>query len=134
MQWEGSVINQTLEVPQTAPPKHLSSDGIGTVTGSTFSSLVLKGDGPIVVEFMSYGCAHCRAIEPILQQVAGMVKSTETIFRVNIAIEQELAESYQIQGTPTLIMFLNGSEVGRVEGPHPSVSSVMKVVTQPFKS
>jgi len=63
-----------------------------------------------------------------------MIGPKEKIFRVNIAIEQELADSYEIQGTPTFIMFLHGREVGRVEGPHPTVSSVLKVITQPFES
>jgi thioredoxin 1 len=111
-----------------------SMDNIETVTASTFTRLVLEAEGPTAVEFMSYGCAHCRAIEPVLEQVAEMVKSQERIFRVNIAVEQELAGSYQIQGTPTLIMFLNQNEVGRVEGPSPTVSSVLTAVTQPFKS
>ena len=128
------MINETLEVPQTNTRRRVSSDGIRTVTSSTFSTLVLEGEGPIVVEFMSYGCAHCRAMEPVLQQVAETVKSKEKIFRVNIAVEQELADSYEIRGTPTLIMFLNGREVGRDEGPHPTVSTVLKVVTQPFES
>ena len=52
----------------------------------------------------------------------------------NVAVEQELAGSYQIQGTPTLVMFLNQNEVGRVEGPSPTVSSVLAAVTQPFQS
>jgi len=56
-----------------------SIDRIRTVTASTFDRLVLKGEGPIVVEFMSYGCAHCGVIEPDLQQVAEMVESTEKI-------------------------------------------------------
>ena len=55
-----------------------SIDRIRTVTAGTFDRLVLKGEGPIVVEFMSYGCAHCGVIEPDLQQVAEMVESTET--------------------------------------------------------
>jgi thiol-disulfide isomerase/thioredoxin len=79
------MISETLEGPQNTTRQHVLSDEIGTVTGSTFSPLVLEGEGPIVVEFMSYGCAHCRAIEPVLQQVAEMVKSKEKIFRVNIA-------------------------------------------------
>jgi len=74
------------------------------------------------------------AVEPILQKVATMVQSTETIFRVNIGVEQDLASRYAIDGTPTLIMFLNGSEVGRVEGPQPTVEGVMTAVTQPFES
>jgi thioredoxin 1 len=109
-------------------------DRIRTVTASTFDRLVLKGDGPIAVEFMSYGCAHCGAIEPDLQQVAKLLESTEKIFRVNIAVDPELAESYDIQGTPTLIMFMNGAVVGRDEGPIPNVSNILALVRQPFES
>lgn len=109
-----------------------SNEMIRTVTSETFEPLVLRGEGPIVVEFMSYGCAHCRVIEPILQEVAELVKRKETAFRVNIAVEPELAATYEIQGTPTLIMFLNGSVIGRAEGPRPNVPDLLNVVTQPF--
>jgi len=115
-------------------PGYRLIDRIQTVTASTFDQLVLKGDGPIVVEFMSYGCAHCGVIEPDLQQVAEIVESTEKIFRVNIAVDRELADLYEIQGTPTLVMFLNGAVVGRDEGPSPDVSNILTVVRQPYKS
>jgi thioredoxin 1 len=106
-------------------------DAIQTVTASTFASLVLAGEGPIAVEFMSYGCAHCRVLEPILQQVAARVGPRERIFRVNIAVEEGLAESYGITGTPTVIVFLNGREVRRVDGPHPTFLSVLAAVGPP---
>src|SRR5450631_2896284 len=109
-------------------------DAIQTVTGNSFASLVLAGEGPIAVEFMSYGCTHCRVLEPILQQVATRVAAHETLFRVNTALEEDLAGHYGISGTPTLIMFLNGKEVGRVDGPQPSVKSVLAAVTEPFQS
>jgi thioredoxin 1 len=128
------MINETVEDPRTTSLKALSRDKIQTITSSAFTRLVLEAEGPIVVEFMSYGCAHCRAIEPVLEQVAEMVKAQEKIFRVNIAVEQELAGSYQIQGTPTLVMFLKQKEVGRIEGPSPTVSSILAAVTQPFES
>jgi thioredoxin-like negative regulator of GroEL len=105
-----------------------------TLTGSTFKPLVLDAQGRIAVEFMSYGCSHCRAIEPILQKVATMVQSNEKVFRVNVGVDQDLASQYAIDGTPTLIMFMNGSEVGRAEGPQPTVESVMTAITQPFES
>jgi thioredoxin-like negative regulator of GroEL len=82
---------------------------------------------------MSYGCAHCGAIEPVLRQVAEMIKATEQIFRVNTGLDQDLAESYDIQGTPTLVMFLHGQEVGRVEGPLPILSGILTDITQPFE-
>jgi thioredoxin 1 len=125
-----SVINRAEEGVSRAGRR----DAIQTVTGSTFAPLVLAGEGPIAVEFMSYGCAHCRVLEPILQQVATRVESKEKLFRVNIAVEEGLAERYGINGTPTLIMFQNGREVGRVAGPHPTVESVLAAVTQPFQS
>jgi thioredoxin 1 len=128
------VDNETLGRSREISLNPLSRDKIQTVTSGTFTRLVLEAEGPVAVEFMSYGCAHCRAIEPVLEQVAEMVKTQEKIFRVNIAVEQELAASYQIQGTPSLIMFLDGHEVGRIEGPSPTVSSVLTAVTRPFES
>ena len=111
-----------------------SKDAIQTVNSSTFQQLVLCGSGPIVVEFMSYGCEHCRAIEPVYQQVANTLKAKQAFFRVNIALQQELKEAYEIHGTPTFILFLNGREVGRVEGLIPTESAVMTALRQPFES
>jgi thioredoxin 1 len=112
----------------------MSNDHIQTVTGNTFKPWVLEASGPIAVEFMSYGCVHCREMEPVLQQVAEMVTSKEKFFRVNTADDQELTNTYEIQGTPTIVMFLNGKEVGRAEGPAPTVSSLLTAVTHPFDS
>ena len=127
-------IEETPAPDQRTSEGALSSAKIRTITSATFNQWVLEGSGPIVVEFMSYGCVHCRAMEPILQRVAEMLKSKEEIFRVNTAVEQELSDSYQVQGTPTLIMFLQGKEVGRFEGPPPTVENVLAAVTQPFES
>ncbi len=88
---------------------------IVTVSAASFPELVLAGSGPIVVEFMSYGCAHCRVLEP-----------------VNVALDAGLANSYGIRGTPTLVLFRDGSEVGRIEGPNPSTASLLSAVTRPF--
>ena len=107
-------------------------DGITTLTGDTFERMVLQGRGPIAVEFMSYSCSHCGAIEPILQQAAALLKPQETIFRVNIAVERELAQGFEILGTPTIVLFLDGTEIGRVEGPSPEISSLLAQLTQPF--
>jgi thiol-disulfide isomerase/thioredoxin len=115
-------------------PTARRGDRIQTVTSSTFNSTVLEGEGPIVVEFMSYGCEYCRELEPVLQKVAELVRAKEKVFRVNIAVSEDLAVSYQIGGTPTLLMFLDGREVGRAVGPRPTESNVLTLVTQPFES
>ena len=109
-------------------------DEIRTVTSETFSNGVLEAVGPVVVEFMSYGCAHCGAMEPILQRVAAALKGTETIVRVNVAVDDDLAQRYEIAGTPTLVMFLGGRELERIEGPAPLYEGLMAAVTRPFAS
>lgn len=123
---------QEIRTSGETPRRRASRDRIRSVTSGDFSHLVLHAQGCIAVEFMSYSCVHCRAIEPVLQQVAEAVESEVTIYRVNIPVEQQLAAEFSIEGTPTFIMFLNGSVVGRVEGPPPTFSSVLATVTQPF--
>ncbi len=112
--------------------KRSAVDRIATVTAASFSELVLDGAGPIVVEFMSYGCAHCRVFEPVLQEVAAMLVAEEAFFRVNVALEADLADSYGIRGTPTLILFRGGTEIARIEGPSPSTTTLLTAVTRPF--
>ncbi len=109
------------------------SEDIQTVTGATFQHTVLEGEGPIAVEFMSYGCAYCRELEPVLEEVAAAVRTKETVFRVNVGAEPDLARAYGIEGTPTFVMFLDGNEVGRAAGPHPTASNVLSVLSAPFE-
>jgi len=111
-----------------------AADRIQVVDSASFGPKVLRVDGRIAVEFMSYGCGYCRAIEPLLQQVAESIEKDETIYRVNIAADPELADQYGIGGTPTFVIFLNGEEMGRTEGPSPNLQSVMDAVTGPFLS
>ena len=108
-------------------------DRLEMVTEETFEDRVIRGSGPIVVEFMSYGCSHCRTLAPILEQAAKMVEAKEQIFMVNIAVDPELAERYSIQGTPTFIMFLHGQGIGMIEGLKPDLSTVLAAVTQPYE-
>jgi thioredoxin 1 len=123
--------NETPAVTRLAPRRRVRSDWVQSTSTGTFAKLVLEGEGASAVEFISYGCAQCRVIEAVLQQVAAMVKSKGKIFRVNIAVEPELAERHQIPGSPTLIMFLDGIEVRRVEGLGLVVSTLLTVVRQP---
>ncbi len=107
-------------------------DRIVSVTAASFPELVLGAAGPIVVEFMSYGCAHCRALEPVIQEVAAMLVAEESFYRVNVALDAGLASSYTIRGTPTLILFRDGTEIARIEGPSPATASLLGAVTRPF--
>jgi thiol-disulfide isomerase/thioredoxin len=112
--------------------RSVSRDGIPSLDAAGFEANVMQGRGPIAVEFMSYSCAYCAAMEPVLQQVAETLRSREQIFRVNVAIEVDLASTYEIEGTPTLIMFSDGREVARSEGLAPDAETVLEALTAPF--
>jgi thioredoxin-like negative regulator of GroEL len=110
-----------------------SHGGIPNLDAAGFEAHVLQGQGPIAVEFMSYSCAYCGALEPVLQEVAQTLQSQVSFFRVNVVVEVDLASTYGISGTPTMVMFSNGQEVGRSDGPDPDVASLTDAVTAPFR-
>jgi thioredoxin-like negative regulator of GroEL len=93
---------------------------------------VLEAAGPVTVEFMSYSCAHCRAIEASLQQVAQALAANQQMVRVNVASEPALAARYGVHGTPTLVMFQNGEEVGRLEGPPPDADALLDAISSAY--
>ena len=64
--------------------------------------------------------------------MAETLDGKEQILRVNIDADPELSAGFEVQGTPTFIMFMDGRELERVEGIQPTLASVMAVVTQPF--
>ncbi|MBC7386185.1 MAG: thioredoxin family protein [Cryobacterium sp.] len=107
---------------------------IKTLTSDAFQREIGRGSGQCAVEFMSYSCSFCGQLEPALQEVAGILESRVKIFRVNTATESGLVENFRIDSTPTLIMFRDGKNVGRIEGPSPTVPSLLTAISQPFKA
>jgi thiol-disulfide isomerase/thioredoxin len=114
--------------------KDTTSTEILTVNRTTFQNLVLDATGKTVVEFMSYGCSHCRIIEPVVQEVARTLAAKVKFYRVNVAVDADLEERYGIEGTPTFVMFENGSEVGRTEGPPPTILGLTAAIAESFAS
>jgi thioredoxin 1 len=110
-----------------------TADTIVSLSHADFTERVIEGDGPIVVEFMSPTCSHCAAIAPVLQQVADQVRGREKIFSVDIDAEPNLAANFGIEGTPTILLFQSGQEIGRVVGPSPDEAPLLAALTEPFE-
>lgn len=78
------------------------------VTDDTFETLVLKSNVPILVDFWAPWCGPCKAIAPVLDEVAKEYSGKIQIGKVNIDDSPETPAHYGVRGIPTLILFKNG--------------------------
>ncbi|MFZ9629014.1 MAG: thioredoxin [Ilumatobacteraceae bacterium] len=87
------------------------ADGIVTLTTSTFDETVASSAKPIVVDFWAEWCGPCKAIAPILGEIAAEQPGI-TIAKLNVDENPDLAMRYGVMSIPTLLVF-DGGEVRR---------------------
>jgi thioredoxin 1 len=98
-----------------------------TVTDADFEQTVLKSDKPVVVDFWAPWCGPCRAVAPILEELAGDYDGKVVIAKVNTDEHQRYASQLGIMAIPTLIIFKNGQEVDRIQGSGPKSYYVPRI-------
>ena len=86
------------------------------ITNSTFDHEVLEADLPILVDFFSDNCGPCRALAPLLEELANELEGKAKIAKVDVATEEQLSRDFEINAVPTLIVFEQGRVVARMLG------------------
>ncbi len=94
----------------------MSSDAVIHVNEGTFDAEVLKSDKPALVDFWAPWCGPCRAIAPILDEVAEEYKGKIKVTKVNVDENRALAGNHKVQSIPTMILFKNGQPVDKLIG------------------
>ena len=86
------------------------------VTSNDFQSQVLEAETPVVVDFWAPWCGPCKAIGPVLDELAGQYSGTIKVAKVNVDEEPELANRYGVRGIPTLMVVQQGETTDQMVG------------------
>ena len=96
--------------------------GIYDVDESDFQQRVLEASREtlILVDFWAEWCAPCRVLAPALERVVAEYAGSIKLAKVEVDDNMRLAGRYRLRGFPTVILFRDGSELGRFGGARPS--------------
>jgi thioredoxin 1 len=94
----------------------MASDKITHLTNETFKSTVAASTTPVLVDFWAPWCGPCKAIAPILDELATELDTKLKIAKVNIDDNNEIAVEHNIQAIPTMLLFKNGQKVDQIVG------------------
>ena len=103
------------------------SEKIAQLTTENFKSTVNTATTPVLVDFWAPWCGPCKAIAPILEELATEFDGKLTIAKVNIDDHGEVASEYGIRAIPTMLLFKGGQVVEQLVGMMPKASLKTKL-------
>lgn len=105
----------------------IMSDKIAQLTTQNFKSTVSAATTPVLIDFWAPWCGPCKAIAPILEELATEFDGKLTIAKVNIDDHSEVATEYGIRAIPTMLLFKGGQVVEQLVGMMPKASLKAKL-------
>ncbi len=92
---------------------------ISDVTDATFENEVLKSTTPVLVDFWAEWCGPCKAIAPIVKEIADDNGDKLKVVKINIDESPQTPGTYGIRSIPTILMFKDGQVVSQLTGARP---------------
>lgn len=89
------------------------------VTEANFTEEVLEADGTVLVDFWAEWCGPCRAVSPILDQIASENSDKIRVVKLNVDDNPQLAAKYQITSIPAMKVYQGGEVVKTIIGAKP---------------
>ena len=89
------------------------------ITTADFDSVVNSSEKPVLVDFWASWCGPCRALSPIVEEIADELAGELAVYKCNVEEEQDLAIRFQVMSIPTLMLFKGGKAVHTMVGSAP---------------
>lgn len=86
------------------------------LTGATFDSTLASAQKPVLVDFFATWCPPCKALAPVLEELAAEFGDRLAFYKVNVDQEPRLAARQQVSSVPTLALFAGGEQVFEIPG------------------
>jgi thioredoxin len=119
---ESRVGEQTAKCGKCGSPLPLASSPL-TITDANFNTVIQSGEStPTLVDCWATWCPPCRAIAPVIEQLARESAGRWRIGKLDVDANPSVARQFKIDSIPTLLIFKNGQLVDRLEGAHPKAS------------
>jgi thioredoxin 1 len=103
------------------------SEKIVQLTTQNFKSSISASGTPVLVDFWAPWCGPCKAIAPILEEIATELDGKLTIAKVNIDEHGDVATEYGIRAIPTMLLFKGGQVVEQLVGMMPKTALKAKI-------
>ncbi|KAI3728674.1 hypothetical protein L6452_17315 [Arctium lappa] len=95
---------------------------VPSVTNETWQSLVLKADGPVMVEFWAPWCGPCRMIHPVIGELSKQYDGRLKCYKLNTDESPSIATEYGIRSIPTIMIFVGGEKKDAIIGAVPKTT------------
>lgn len=105
------------------------AENINAVSDATFDSEVLKSPVPVLIDFWAPWCGPCKAIAPIVDELAGEYAGKLKIVKMNVDENPRTPAQYGVRGIPNLILFKNGAVQQQIVGAVPKAHLVKAITT-----
>jgi thioredoxin 1 len=87
-----------------------------SVDKENFDVEVIKCDKPVLVDFWAQWCGPCRAVSPLMEELATEFEGKAKIVKVNVDEAGELASQFRIMSIPTIMLFKDGEVIEKIIG------------------